>query len=71
MTSLTYEPQMYHFIGFLSTSSRSASNGDGSRNESILEDLDARVRDSEDCENGAYDSDEYIAAMKELEAELS
>jgi hypothetical protein len=50
-------------------SSGSASNGDDSPSESILEALD-EIGDSKECHKG-YDSEEYDAAMKEFEAQLT
>jgi hypothetical protein len=48
----------------------SASNGDGSPRESILEALN-ESGDLEDCDGKGYDSDKYDATMKKFEAELA
>jgi hypothetical protein len=61
------EWQRYHLVTFTGVSSGSASNGDGSLSESIVEALN-KIGDSKDCNNNGYDSD---AAMKEFEVELA
>jgi hypothetical protein len=48
----------------------SASNGDGSPGESILKALN-ESGESDDWDSKGYDSDEYYAAMRRIEAELA
>jgi hypothetical protein len=63
------ETQWYHLVNFVGMSSGSASNGDRSSSESILEALN-ESSDSDDCDKG-YVSGEYDVAMKEFEAKLA
>jgi hypothetical protein len=64
------ETHRYCLVAFASISSGSASNGDDSPSESILEALN-KSGDSKDCDGKGCDSDEYDAAMKKYEAEIA
>jgi hypothetical protein len=70
MAHQALETQRYCLVAFAGISSGSASNGDGSPSESIMEALN-KSGDLEDCDGKGYDSDEYDAAMKKFEAELT
>jgi hypothetical protein len=69
MGNLSLETPWYCLVAFAGTTSGSASNGDGSPSESILEALN-KSGESDDWDSKGYDSDEYDAAMRRIEAEL-
>jgi hypothetical protein len=54
-------------VAFTGTTSGSASNGDGSPSESILEALN-KSGESDDWDSRGYDSNEYDAAMTRIKA---
>jgi hypothetical protein len=56
------ETPRYCPVGFAGTTSGSASNGDGSPSESILESLN-ESGESDDWDSKGYDSDKYDAAI--------
>jgi hypothetical protein len=68
MARQVFKKHRYNLVAFTGTCLGSASNGDGSPSESILEALESG--DSEYGDKG-YDSNEYDAAMKAYEAELA
>jgi hypothetical protein len=70
MVSQALETPRYCLVAFTGTTSGSASNGDGSPGESILEALN-ESGDSEDCDGKAYGSNKYDAAMKQFEDEIA
>jgi hypothetical protein len=70
MGNLASETLRYCLVVFAGTTSGSASNGDGSPSESILEALN-KSGESSDWDNKGYDSDEYDAAMRRIEVELA
>jgi hypothetical protein len=63
MGNLALETPQYCLVAFAGTTSVSASNGDGSPGESILEALN-ESGESDDWDSKGYDSDEYDAAMR-------
>jgi hypothetical protein len=63
MGNLVLETPRYFLVAFTGTTSRSASNGDGSPGEFILEALN-ESGESDDWDSKGYDSDEYDAAMR-------
>jgi hypothetical protein len=69
MGNLALETPRYCLVAFVGTTSGSASNGDGSPGESILEALN-ESGESDDWDSNGYDSDEYDAAMRRIEAEF-
>jgi hypothetical protein len=69
MNNLALETPWYCLVAFAGTTSGSASNGDDSLGESILEALN-KSGDSDDWDSKGYDSDHYDAAMRRIEAEL-
>jgi hypothetical protein len=69
-SNLDLETPRYCLIAFAGTTSGSASNGDDSPGESILEALN-ESGESDDCDSKGYDSDHYDAAMRRIEAELA
>jgi hypothetical protein len=69
MGNLALETPRYCLIAFAGTTLGSASNGDGSPGESILEALN-KSGQSDDWDSKGYDSNEYDAAMRRIEAEL-
>jgi hypothetical protein len=70
MGNLALETPWYYLIAFAGTTSGSASKGDGSPSESILEALN-ESGESDDWDSKGYDSDEYDAAMRQIEVELA
>jgi hypothetical protein len=70
MSNLTLETLQYCLVAFAGTTSRSASHGDGSPSESILEALN-ESGESDDWHSKGYDSDHYATAMRIIEAELA
>jgi phage regulator Rha-like protein len=70
MVSQALETLRYCLFAFTGTTLGSTSNGDGSPGEFILEALN-ESGDSEDCDGKGYDSDEYDAAMKQFEDEIT
>jgi hypothetical protein len=70
MVTQALETPRYCLVAFTGTTLASASNGDGSPGESILEALN-KSGDSEDCDGKGYNSDKYDAAMKIYEAEIA
>jgi hypothetical protein len=70
MGNLVLETPRYCLVAFAGTTSGSASNRDGSLGESILEALN-ESGESDDWDSKGYDSDEYDAAMRQIEAELA
>jgi hypothetical protein len=70
MGNLALEIPRYCLVAFARTTLGSASNGDGSPGESILEALN-KSGESDDWDRKGYDSDEYDAAMRRIEVELA
>jgi hypothetical protein len=70
MSNLVLETPWYCLVAFAGTTSGSASNGDGSPGESILEALN-KSGESDDWDSKGYDSDHYDAAMRRIKAELA
>jgi hypothetical protein len=70
MSNLALETSRYWLVAFVGTTSGSASNGDDSPGESILEALN-ETGESDDWDSKGYDSDHYDAAMRRIEAELA
>jgi hypothetical protein len=70
MSNLALEAPRYCLVAFAGTTSGSASNGDDSPGESILEALN-ESGESDDWDNKGYDSDHYDAAMRKIKAELA
>jgi hypothetical protein len=70
MSNLALEIPRYCLVAFAGTTSGSASNGDDSRGESILEALN-ESGESDDWDSKGYDSDHYDAAMRRIEVELA
>jgi hypothetical protein len=70
MSNLALETPRYCVVAFAGTTSGSASNGDDSPGESILEALN-QSGESDDWESKGYDSDQYDAAMRTIKAELA
>jgi hypothetical protein len=70
MNNLALETPRYCLIAFVGTTSGSASNGDDSPGESILEALNESC-ESDDWDSKGYDSNHYDAAMRRIEAELA
>jgi hypothetical protein len=64
------ETPRYCLVAFTRTTSGSASNGDDSPGESILEALN-ESGESDDWDSKGYDSDHYDVAMRRIEAELA
>jgi hypothetical protein len=67
--TLALETPRCCLVAFAGTTSGSASNGDDSPGESILEALN-ESGESDDWDSKGYDSDHYDAAMRRIEAEL-
>jgi hypothetical protein len=63
MVTQALETPWYCLVAFTGTTLGSASNGDGSLGESILEALN-KSGFLEDCDGKGHDSEEYDAAMK-------
>jgi hypothetical protein len=63
MGNQAFKIPRYCLVAFAGTTSGSASNGDGSPGESILEELN-ESGESDDWDSKGYDSDEYDAAMR-------
>jgi hypothetical protein len=70
MNNLVLETPRYSLVAFAGTTLGSASNGEDSPGESILEALN-ESGESDDCDSKGYDSDHYDAAMRRIEAELA
>jgi hypothetical protein len=70
MRNLALETPRYYLVAFAGTTSGSASNGDDSLGESILEALN-KSGESNDWDSKGYDSDPYDATMRRIEAELA
>jgi hypothetical protein len=70
MKNLALEAPRYCLVAFAGTTSGSASNGDNSLGESIIEALNESGK-SDDWDSKGYDSDHYDAAMRRIEAELA
>jgi hypothetical protein len=70
MNNLVLETPRYCLVAFAGTTSGSASNGDDSPGESILEAVN-ESGESDDWDNKGYDSDHYDTAMKRTKAELA
>jgi hypothetical protein len=70
INNLALEISWYCLVAFAGTTSGSASNGDDSPRESILEALN-ESGESDDWDSKGYDSDHYDAAMRRIEAELA
>jgi hypothetical protein len=70
MSNLALETPRYCLVAFAGTTSGSASNGDDSPSESILEAL-KESGESNDWDSKGYDSDHYDAPMRRIEAELA
>jgi hypothetical protein len=70
MGNLALETPWYCLVAFAGTTSGFASKGDGNPSESILEALN-ESGESDDWDSKGYDSDEYDAAMRQIEAELA
>jgi hypothetical protein len=70
MSNLALETPRYCLVPFAGTTLGSASNGDDSIGESILEALN-ESGESDDCDSKGYDSDHYDATMRRNEAELA
>jgi hypothetical protein len=67
--TLALETPWCCLVAFVGTTSGSASNGDDSPGESILEALN-ESGESDDWDSKGYDSDHYDAAMRRIEAKL-
>jgi hypothetical protein len=67
MGNLALETPRYCLVAFTGTTLGSASKGDGSPSESILEALN-KSGELDDWDNKCYDSDEYDAAMRRIKA---
>jgi hypothetical protein len=70
MSNLVLEAPRYCLVAFAGTTLGSASNGDDSLGESILEGLN-ESGESDDWDSKGYDSDHYDDAMRRIEAELA
>jgi hypothetical protein len=70
MNNLALETPRYYLVAFAGTTSGSASIGDDSPGESILEALN-ESGESDDWDSKGYDTDHYDAAMRRIEAELA
>jgi hypothetical protein len=70
MSNLALEAPRYCLVAFAGTTLGSASNGDDSLGESILEALN-ESGESDGWDSKGYDSDHYDAAMRNIEAELA
>jgi hypothetical protein len=70
MNNLALETPRYCLVAFAGTTSGSASNGDDSPGESILEALN-ESGESDDWDSKGYDFDHYDAAMRRIKAELA
>jgi hypothetical protein len=70
MSNLALEAPWYCLVAFAGTTSGSASNGDDSPGESIVEALN-ESGESDDWDSKGYDSDHYDAAMRRIKAELA
>jgi hypothetical protein len=70
MNNLALETPRYCLVAFAGTTLGSASNGDDSPGESILEALNESGK-SDDWDSKGYDFDHYDAAMRRIEAELA
>jgi hypothetical protein len=68
--NLALETPRYCLVAFAGTTSGSASNGDDSPGESILEALN-ESGELDDWDSKGYDFDHYDAAMRRIEAELA
>jgi hypothetical protein len=70
MSNLALETPRYCLVAFAGTTSGSASNGNDSPGESILEALN-ESGESDDWDSKGYDSDHYGSAMRRIDAELA
>jgi hypothetical protein len=70
MSNLALEAPRYCLVAFAGTTSGSASNGDDSLGEFILEALN-ESGELDDWDSKGYDSDHYDTAMRKIEAELA
>jgi hypothetical protein len=70
MSNLALEAPWYCLVAFTGTTLGSASNGDDSLGESILEALN-ESGESDDWDSKGYDSDHYDTTMRRIEAELA
>jgi hypothetical protein len=70
MNNLALETPRYCLVAFAGTTSGSASNGDDSPGESILEALN-KSGESDGWDSKGYDSDYYDTTMRRIEAELA
>jgi hypothetical protein len=70
INNLVLETPRYYLVAFVGTTSGSASNGDDSPGESILEALN-KSGELDDWDSKGYDSDHYDTAMRRIEAELA
>jgi hypothetical protein len=70
MNNLALETPQYCLVAFAGTTSGSASSGDDSPGESILEALN-ESGESNDWDSKGYDSDHYDTAMRRIKAELA
>jgi hypothetical protein len=68
MSNLALETPRYCLVAFAWTTSGSASNGDDSPGESILEALN-KSGELDDWDSKGYDSDHYDVTMRRIEAE--
>jgi hypothetical protein len=70
MSNLALETPQYCLVAFTGITLGSASNGEDSPGESILEALN-ESGESDDWDSKGYDSDHYDATMRRIEAELA
>jgi hypothetical protein len=70
MSNLALETLRYCLVAFTGTTSGSASKGDDSPGESILEALN-ESGESDDWDSKGYDSNHYDATMRRIEVELA
>jgi hypothetical protein len=70
MSNLALETPQYCLVAFTGITSGSASSGEDSPGESILEALN-ESGELDDWDSKGYDSDHYDAAMRRIEAELA
>jgi hypothetical protein len=70
MSNLVLETLRYCLVAFTGITSGSASNGEDSPGESILEALN-ESGESDDWDRKGYDPNHYDAAMRRIEAELA
>jgi hypothetical protein len=70
ISNLALEAPPYCLVAFIGTTLGSASNGDDSLGESILDALN-ESGETDDWDSKGYDSDHYDAAMRRIEAKLA